>query len=207
MENKSWIKLFRKFRDWEWYKNSNVKDLFIELLLSANFEDKKWQGITVKRGQLIVGVGELGKNINLTRQQTRYALNKLKLTNEITIKTTNKYTIITINKYNEYQGDNQQDNQRVTNKQPTSNQQVTTTKEYKNDNNKRITRGKEYKSIKDLTDEDFEQIANLYSISKEVVLDTYDRMYLWHKSTGKGYKNYKAGLMNWIRRRDQPFKN
>ena len=58
----------------------------------------------------------------------------------------------------------------------------------------------EYKNIDDIGDKEFEEIAKFYHIPVSKVADIYDRMYLWHKSTGKTYKNYKAGLMNWIRR-------
>jgi len=131
-----WIKIHRKMLDWGWYNDINVKVLFIHILLTANFDDKGWQGLTIKRGQLVTSREHLAEQTKLTVQQVRTALNKLKSTNEITIKTTNKYTIITINKYDEYQDVNQQDNQQITNKQPTNNQQITTTKEYKNIRNK-----------------------------------------------------------------------
>ena len=39
-----WIKLHRQILDWEWYDDINVKVLFLHLLLTANYEDKKWQG-------------------------------------------------------------------------------------------------------------------------------------------------------------------
>lgn len=131
MDSQGWIKLFRKFKDWEWYQDANVSRIFIHLLLSVNFEDKKWQGVDIKRGDIVIGIENFGSQIGLTRQQTRSALDKLKSTNEITIKTTNKFTVITINKFNEYQ----EITSKVTNEQPTNNQQITTTKEYKNEKN------------------------------------------------------------------------
>lgn len=38
-----WIKLHRKLINWEWYQDTNVKVVFLHLLLIANHEDKKWQ--------------------------------------------------------------------------------------------------------------------------------------------------------------------
>lgn len=126
--NDSWIKLFRKFKEWEWYKDNNTKSLFIEILLSANFEDKKWQGIIIHRGEFITSIEELGVAIGLTRQQIRYSLNKLKVTNEVTIQTNKHYTLIKVNKFNNYQEVTNQ----LTINEPSSNHPVTTTKEYKN---------------------------------------------------------------------------
>lgn len=129
----SWIKLFRKFREWEWYDDSNTKSVWLEILLTANFEDKSWHGIVVKRGQLITSTSHLSKNLDISTQSIRTCLNKLKSTNELTIKTTAHYTLITVNKYNSYQESTNQ----LTNNQQTTNKQLTTTKEAKNVKNVR----------------------------------------------------------------------
>lgn len=105
-----WIKLHRKLLEWEWYNDNNTKILFLHLLLTANHKEKKWQGLTIKRGQKITSLAHLSQETNLTIQQTRTALSKLKSTNEITIKTTNKNTLITIEKYSDYQNKDDDDN-------------------------------------------------------------------------------------------------
>ena len=91
MNNKlnGYIKLHRKLVDWEWYTDVNVKVVFLHLLLTANFKKNVYQGIEVLPGQTIVGTNALAVNTGLSRQQVRTALNKLVLTNEITIKSTN----------------------------------------------------------------------------------------------------------------------
>ena len=98
-----WIKLHRKMINWEWYNDINVKVVFLHLLLTANHEDKKWQGIEIKRGQKITSLSHLAEETKLSVKQIRNVLNKLKSTGKITSKGTNKYTIITIVKYNDYQ--------------------------------------------------------------------------------------------------------
>ena len=120
-EDKSFIVINRKILKWHWYDDVNVTRLFIHLLLIANWEDKKWHGILVKRGQVITGRKTLSKETGLSEQQVRTSLDKLISTKEITKSTTNKYTIITVNNYTKYQNYNQQ----ATNKQPTNNQQTT----------------------------------------------------------------------------------
>lgn len=97
------IMLHRKMLDWEWYDDVNTKTVFLHLLLTANFEDKEWHGITVPRGAAITSIDSLSKKLGLSTMQVRTALKHLKSTNEITIKSTTKFSIITVSKYNEYQ--------------------------------------------------------------------------------------------------------
>ena len=131
-----WIKLHNKFLKWGWLAKSEMVSLFIYLLLTANYEDKNWQGIVIKRGQTFVGRKKLSKTLGISQQTIRTCLTRLKATSEITTKTTNKYTVITIVKYNEYQTTQQKTTTKTTkkstNNQPTTNQQLTTPKEYKN---------------------------------------------------------------------------
>ena len=144
--DESYIKLFRKFKKWEWYDDINTKVLFLHLLLSVNYEDKKWHGETIRKGELITSQKKLSKETRLSRQQIRLSLDKLKTTSEITYKTTNKYTIITLVNWEKYQCNDKKTTNKTTSnltiEQPSSNQQATTTKEYKE--------YKEYKEINNI---------------------------------------------------------
>ena len=117
----------------------NVKSLYIHLLIKANHSPKKWQGITINKGQVLTGRKVLSVETGLSEMQVRTALKKLESTQNITISATSKNSIITVCDYESYAEHNQQDNQQVTNeitnKQPTDNQQVTTTKNTKNSKN------------------------------------------------------------------------
>lgn len=135
-----WIKIFRTMLTWEWYDDINTKILFLHILLKANFEDKKWHGIEVKRGEFITSYAKLSKELKISVRSVRTALDKLKSTNEIAIKTTSKYTLINVvnyGKYQEYQtisdivNDKQSDNQSTSDRQ-TNDKQTTTTKEANN---------------------------------------------------------------------------
>lgn len=134
-----WIKVHRKIEQWEWYTDANTFRLFFHLVLRANHADKKWQGIIIKRGQLVTSSEHLASQLKLSRQQIRTSLNKLKSTNEITIKSTNKYTVITIANYDVYQMNSDEPTSKttnnITNEQPSNNHQITTNKNVKNDKN------------------------------------------------------------------------
>lgn len=99
------IKIDRKILNWEWYSDYKMVHLFLHLLIKANYKENKWQGRTIKRGQLITGINKLSGNTGLSVSQTRTCLNKLQITGEITIEVTNKYSIITICKYDTYQSE------------------------------------------------------------------------------------------------------
>lgn len=139
MEDGTWISIHRKFKDWQWYKNINVKTLFIHLLLKANFKDNYWKDMEIKRGQVLTSIEHLSQETGLTVQQTRTAINKLKSTGEITIKSTSQYSLITIEKYNIYQKNDKKITNNVTNNatinQQTNNKQVTTNNKDNNNNN------------------------------------------------------------------------
>ena len=135
-----WIKLHRKLLDWEWYDDTNVVRLFLHLLLTVNYEPKKWHGIVIDRGQLVTSADTLAKALGLTARQIRYALEKLQNTREIVTQTSNKYTLITICKFAEYQvnyDDNCKQNVKQMSNECNSNvNQMSTTKEIKNIRNK-----------------------------------------------------------------------
>ena len=130
-----WIKLHRMLKDWEWYHDSQMVHLFIHLLFIANYEPSNWRGHKLERGQIITGRKQLANDTGISEQSIRTCLERLKSTNEITIQSTNRFSIITINKYDSYQvltdGNNQPANQPTPNKQPASNQQLTTSKKLK----------------------------------------------------------------------------
>jgi hypothetical protein len=149
MASQGHIKIDRRILNWEWYRDSNMVHVFLHLLLNANYADGRFQGVLVKRGQLIVGRLKLAMALGLTERQIRTCLNKLKMTNEISIQTTNKFSIVTICKYDSYQSsqlksDQQNDPQSdklTPNKRPTKDQQATTIKEEKESKEEKVLVG------------------------------------------------------------------
>jgi len=56
MNDNTWIKLYRKFDEWEWFNISEMVHLYIYLLLNANNIDGEWRGVQIKRGQILTGL-------------------------------------------------------------------------------------------------------------------------------------------------------
>ena len=51
-----WIKLHKKFLEWEWFDKSEMVQLFIYFLMKCNYTDKDWRGIEIKRGSFICSI-------------------------------------------------------------------------------------------------------------------------------------------------------
>lgn len=123
-----WIKLHRKFLEWEWFDNPIMVKLFLYMILKANHDTEKWHGVNIPRGSFLTGLLQLQKETKITVQTLRTCLGKLEKTGEINMQTNNQYRIINICNYDSYQEYEKTANKR-TNKRLTSNQQATNNKQ------------------------------------------------------------------------------
>lgn len=199
------IKLHRSLLDWEWYEDANVMRLFLHCLLKANIKDKRWQGIEIKRGSFITSLENLATETNMSIMQIRTAINKLKITHEITHKTTRHYSMIIVNNYNLYQDNNTQNNTPITSKYHPDNIPITTTKEIKNIRNntsvsvqKNETPTPEKKFIKPSLEE-----VQKYISDKNLTIDP-ERFFYYYEANGwtqgsKKMKSWQAAVQYWQR--------
>ena len=123
----------RGLTEWEWYTEPNTARLFFHLLLTANWQEKQWQGITIHPGELVTSQSQLAKQLGLSVRNVRTALEHLQVTGYLTVKTGSKYSVISISNWGAYQSDEQQ----VDNKWTSSEQQVDTNKNEKNYKNEK----------------------------------------------------------------------
>lgn len=153
-----WVKLHRKFINWEWYDEPNVKSVFIDLILNANHQASAWHGHEIEKGSFVTSVADIAARNGLTTQQVRSALTKLEKTGEISKKSTNKNTLIIVLGYAKYQDlfveEQQTNNKQTTNKQQTNNKQTTNALYNKNEKNeeneKNIYKREPYKDNTDM---------------------------------------------------------
>lgn len=103
LEN-GFIKISRKMVKWQWYDDALTFKVFMHLIITANYEDKKWRNITVRRGQRVTSYRTLASELNTTTKTLKLHLKRLSKTGEIIVKPNPKYTIITISNYAQYQG-------------------------------------------------------------------------------------------------------
>ena len=100
-----WVKIFTKrLLEWEWYHDTKMVRVFLHLLLKANYKSKHWEGIEIKRGQIVTSLANLSAELGLSVKSIRTCLTKLQTTGEIGKQTASKFTIITICNYDKYQG-------------------------------------------------------------------------------------------------------
>ena len=171
------LSLSRDIEKWEWAKDTKTFALFVRLLLQANYEDGKYHGIEVKRGQLVTGLKTLSQQVGLSIQQTRTAISHIQLTGEITINSTNKYSIITICNYDRWTFNEERDNNQInnqTNIQSTHNQQTNPHIDNNIQTNKEINNKKEdtivSKKEKPLWKTSYDEYKRLFEEAKQELL-------------------------------------
>ena len=196
--------------DWEWFQDPNTFRVFIYLLMTANHEERKWQGKTILAGQRITSYQHLANDIGMGVQSVRTAINKLKSTGELTYHSTTKYSLLTISKWDEYQNTNTPTNKRATNEQQTTNKQLTTNKNDKNvenDNNDKkqelsftVSKLGEFENVS-LSEEEYEKLCT--ALGKPNTDSLVAELSSYIASSGKRYKSHYATLQGWARRKMQ----
>lgn len=207
-----WIKLRRTLKDWEWYNDHNATRLLIHLLLSVNYEDKKWRGIIVKAGSLIYSWETLSKSCLLSVKQCRVAMKKLESSGEVTRKVASKYQVVSLVKWDKMQvKDVTEGRQRAGKGQDEGRMRATTKedkeiKEEKEDDGKAnptsfydISICKDYylkndKVLKAVSDNPknnitFDEITNR--------IEKFNKHLLEISETTKQYKDYCKHFLNW----------
>ena len=170
--------------------------MFLHLLITVNWTDKKWKGQEIKRGSIVSSYEKLATETGLSVMQVRTAIKKLRSTGEITSKSSNKNTVFIVNNYDLYQVGNKQNNEPVTSKEQTDNIQITTTKESKE------VKKEKNNNIKRFTPPTYEQVSTYCKERKNTVdaerfLDFYESKG-WMVGKNK-MKDWKAAVRNWER--------
>ena len=164
------VKLHRKLIAWGWYQDYVVKDVFLQLLLTANFKDSQWMGITLKKGQLVTSYKHLSEDLAFSVRQVRTAIDKLKSTGEITTEATNRFTIITVVNWEEYQLFDEKMTSEATsnqtNERQTSDKQAT---------NKRQQRKNDKKNKESKEDKESDQLLPPWAAEKGWTPEYYER--------------------------------
>lgn len=205
----SFIKLDRKLLDWEWKDKPEMVALWIEILLQANVYDNEWHGETYESGSFPTSLSKLSKGSGLSERTVRTCLNRLKSTNELTIKTTKQGTKIIVNKWALYQGltdesDKQSDKQtdiQATNDRQTIDNTIRKKERKKEKNSVYIGKSEEFiKAFKDFEEMRTKKKKPMTDRAKELILKDLDRITkdeqtqiaILEKSTKEGWSGVYA---------------
>lgn len=93
---KGFVKIDRKITKWRWYKDTSTFKIFLHLILTANYEDREFEDIVIKRGQRVASIRSLAVESGLTEKNVRTAIKHLKATGEVASLSTPKYTVFTV---------------------------------------------------------------------------------------------------------------
>lgn len=188
-ESNSFIKLHRKFLNWEWYDDMNTKAVFLHLLLIANWKDTKWRGIDLKAGEVIRTNENIAKELKLSPRNVRTAISRLQATAEVTVRKEGKFRIITLNNWGRYQ----RSDSKVTAKPAPSRQpndsEVTADKEYKNNKN-----FKKYVPPTKENIEDYIYLRHFDNVDVDAFMDFNESLgwkMEWHRALDQWVENQK----------------
>lgn len=190
--NDGYIRLHRKFLEWEWYSDINTSRLFLHMLFKANWKPGRFLGVEIGRGEFVSSYNTLSKESGLSVMSVRTAVKHLISTGELTVSKHNKFTVFTIKNYSKYQDDNTQTNKQLTSEQQATNKQLTT-----------IEKRKKEKREEDINtmrkaNEFFERIWKLYpnKKGKGQVSDTQKKRLLaiGEPALVKAIERYSAAL-------------
>ena len=195
MLEKGFVKIDRKITSWRWYQDNNTFRVFFHLIITANYEDREFETLTIKRGQKVTSYTSLADETGLSVQNVRTAINHLKSTGEITVNSHAKFSIITIKNYNQYQEDNRLINNQLTGCQQAANNNE---RKIKKDKNLYYISYGEFSHIK-LTEEQHQNLINEFG--EETIKNYIRKMDEWIQLKGKKpYKDYNLAIRNWINR-------
>ncbi len=188
---RGYFPLWRKIRDWGWYKDPITKAVFLELLLLSNHKKTDYMGHTIFPGQCVTGRKKLSADLGISEQTIRTSLKKLKSTNEITIENCNKFSIITLNNYFKYTKSTSE----ITGNQPATNQQLTTP----NNGNNLNTKKERHKPPTLPLCKDYFIYLKSDHLEAEKFFDHFSSNG-WKVAGKAPMKDWMAAARNWVRR-------
>ncbi len=195
-----WIKIHRKMMEHWIYQNSHYFHWWTDLLMNANFEDKKilikGNLYDCKRGQSLYSLDTWAKRWKVDKSKVRRFLQLLQNDGMIVIENVSVSTRITICKYECYQDERNADETEVKRKRNADETQMTPTKELKKDKNEKNEKNIYRKILHlEITRAEVDKlIADGYTIDQ--IDDILDRAENW-----KGIANKRSLYLtakNWL---------
>lgn len=129
MLKNGFVKIQREFTTWRWYEEDKTKSVFLHLLLTANYEDKEWKSIIVKRGSRVASYRKIADELGMSEKSVHVAINHLIRSNDVAVNSTNQYTVFSVICYDDFQNSGRQKGKRGKNESKTKGKRGETMKE------------------------------------------------------------------------------
>lgn len=227
--NEGWIKIYYKMLDWEWMDDPYVVALWVRILLNTNQRERKWHGVTVKRGQWLTSVHHIAEQTGWSRNTVKRILRILEQSKQISVETGNNGVIITVTNYGKYQSKGGSNDDPL-NKPNGSNDDpqgdplpdplpdpladpylriIDSKKERKKENNTHTQDAREgdfktygtFNNVK-LTDGDIEKLNVEFAgegLPPGFLDRAIDKLSAYMAQEGRNYANHRAAIMNWAK--------
>lgn len=191
-----WVKVFRSLSEKGWYKKSDYVHLWVHLLFKATHKGIEYffngENLKLKSGQFITGRKKLSDETGINESKIERILNFFeKNEQQIEQQKNNKNRIITILNWDLHQLNEQQAEQQLNSKRTTTEQQLNTYKNVKND-----------KNVKKQVNPSFEEIQsygleNGYDLPVKKIIDFYTdggQLNYWVDSKNKKVQRWRSKL-------------
>lgn len=124
MEDKSWIKLYRKILKSPIWDNEKALKIWIWCLVKATHEDRVQlvgqQEVILQKGQFVFGRKKASEELKMTESMVYRYMKVLENLQMLYIKPNNKFSIVTIGKWEDYQVNEDIMNSNLNNKRTTN---------------------------------------------------------------------------------------
>src|ERR1017187_10009564 len=135
--SRGWVRVYRCLLDHPRFRDPDWVVVWLYLILNATFQPRRvnFDGkiVELRAGQLITGRHAIAKATGVDESKVRRILAVMKTDQQIDQQTGTKGSIITLRNWEMYQSNDQQIDQTVTSDQPANDQQVTTNKNVRMD--------------------------------------------------------------------------
>lgn len=125
MEDKSYIKLFRKLLNSPIFENEKALKIWIWCLLKATHKERLQlvgqQEVNLQKGQFVFGRKKASEELKMSESTIYKYIKLLEKLQMISVNSNNKFSVITVKKWEEYQIEELKDNNKVTTKEQQSN--------------------------------------------------------------------------------------
>src|SRR3990167_1196211 len=210
LNKKGWVRLHRQIEESGLYflEPFTKAQAWIDMFLNANHKDGifsvRGNIVRLKRGQLGWSELTMCSRFGWSKNKLRRFLKLLEVEQQIEQQKTFITTIITIKNYDKFQQDDtaddtakgqQKDSRRYTNKND---------KNDKNDKKGResvpLSKEKTINYLKDLPEQDIQDFTARFVATDAEIKDKAESLLLYCESRGKQYKNYRAFLLNAVKK-------